>query len=69
MGRLLLVTLNEMFDAFDLLSPRVVVVSETMYKERRRQQLEERKAFYQERKNVYKKAIAEVDKELAELSS
>ena len=56
-----------MLDLFDLLTPRVVVVSEKSYNERKRKALEEKKARYQEYIKLYEDAVNEVDKALEEL--
>ena len=56
-----------MLDLFDLLTPRVVVVSEKSYNERKRKALEEKKARYTESVKLYEDAIAEIDKALKEL--
>ena len=56
-----------MLDLFDLFTPRVVVVSEKSYNERKRKHLEDRKARYEESVKLYQDAIAEIDKALEEL--
>jgi len=56
-----------MLDLFDLLTPRVVVVSEKSYNERKRKALEDKKARYAESMKLYEDAIAEIDKALADL--
>lgn len=56
-----------MLDLFDLLTPRVVVVSEKSYKERKRKALEDKKARYTESMKLYENAITEIDKALEEL--
>lgn len=56
-----------MLDLFDFFTPRVVVVSEKSYNERKRRLLEERKARYLESVKLYEDAIAEVDTALKEL--
>ena len=56
-----------MLDLFDLLTPRVVVVSEKSYNERKRKALEEKKARYQEYIKLYEDAIKEVDEAIKEL--
>ena len=56
-----------MLDIFDLLTPRVVVISEKSYNERKRRELEARKARYEGSIKLYQDAIAEIDKALEEL--
>ena len=56
-----------MLDLFDLLTPRVVVVSEKAYNERKRASYEARKAKYLDYIKTYEDAVAEIDKALEEL--
>ena len=56
-----------MLDLFDLLTPRVVVVSEKSYNERKRKAYEEKRTRYLESVKLYEDAIAEIDKALEEL--
>jgi len=56
-----------MLDLFDLLTPRVVVVSEKSYNERKRKAYEEKRARYLEYVKLYEDAVAEIDKALEEL--
>jgi hypothetical protein len=56
-----------MLDLFDLMTPRVVVVSEKAYNERKRASYEARKERYLSSIRIYEDAVAEIDKALAEL--
>lgn len=56
-----------MLDFFDLLTPRVVVVSEKAYNERKRALCEARKERYLNSIRIYEDAVTEIDKALAEL--
>ena len=56
-----------MLDLYDFFTPRVVVVSEKSYNERKRKHLEERKERYEKSVKFYQDAIDEVDKALEEL--
>ena len=56
-----------MLDFFDLLTPRVVVVSEKAYNERKRSLSEARKERYLNSIRIYEDAVTEIDKALTEL--
>lgn len=56
-----------MLDFFDLLTPRVVVVSEKAYNERKRALYEARKERYLNSIRIYEDAVTEIDKALTEL--
>lgn len=56
-----------MLDLFDFMTPRVVVVSEKSYNERKRRLFQERKDRYLDYIKTYEAAVAEIDKALEEL--
>ncbi len=56
-----------MLDLFDLVTPRVVVVSEKNYNKRKRRYLQERKDRYLDYIKTYEAAVLEIDTALKEL--
>lgn len=56
-----------MLDLFDLMTPRVVVVSEKAYNERKKAAFEIKKKRYLDSIRLYQDAVDEIDKALAEL--
>jgi len=56
-----------MFDLYDLLQPRVYVVSEKQYDEMLDKKRQRRREALEDRRKVYEGYIAEIDKELNEL--
>lgn len=56
-----------MLDLFDLMTPRVVVVSEKSYNERKRRLFQERKERYLDYIKTYEAAVLEIDTALKEL--
>jgi hypothetical protein len=57
-----------MLDLFDLMTPRVVVISEKSYNERKRRDLLERRSRYQDYVKTYKAAIREIDEAVSRLN-
>jgi hypothetical protein len=57
-----------MLDLFDLMTPRVVVISEKSYNERKRRDLLERRSRYQDYVKTYKAAIREIDEAVSMLN-
>lgn len=60
--------LFSMFDLYDLLSPRVYVVSEKQYDEMLDKKRQRRREALEARRKVYEGYIADIDKELKELA-
>jgi hypothetical protein len=56
-----------MFDLYDLLQPRVYVVSEKQYDEMLDKKRQRRREVLEDRRKVYEGCIAEINKELNEL--
>jgi len=56
-----------MFDLYDLLQPRVYVVSEKQYDEMLDKKRQRRREALEARRKVYEGYIADIDKELGEL--
>ena len=58
---------NMFYNHFDLMRPKVMVVSEKMYQEAQQKKLQARLDYLEEQKEHYEKEIKEVKDEMSEL--
>ena len=58
---------NMFYNHFDLMRPRVMVVSDKMYQEAQQKKLQARLDYLVEQKEYYEKEIKEVKDEMSEL--
>ena len=59
---------NMFYNHFDLMRPKVMVVSEKMYQEAQQKQLQARLDYLEEQKEHYENEIKEVKEEMTSLS-
>ena len=59
---------NMFYNHFDLMRPKVMVVSEKMYQEAQQKKLQARLDYLEERKEHYENEIKEVKEEMTSLS-
>ena len=59
---------NMFYNHFDLMRPRVMVVSEKMYQEAQQKKLQARLDYLEEQKEHYENEIKEVKEEMTSLS-